>query len=76
MMGNQLLGTVHYPTGDAGIHDGDVEGTRVRFRTTHTPQFDDRPAEILFEGSIAGELLDLVVQDANGHARLTARRKM
>jgi pimeloyl-ACP methyl ester carboxylesterase len=75
MMGNQLLGTVHYPTGDAGIHDGVVEGTRVRFRTTHTPQFDDRPAEIRFAGSIAGESLDLVVQDDGGHARLTARRK-
>jgi pimeloyl-ACP methyl ester carboxylesterase len=75
MIGNQLLGTAHYPTGDAGIHDGLVEGTRVRFRTTHTPQFDDKPADIRFEGTIAGDALDLIVQDANGHARMSARRK-
>ena len=81
MMGNQLLGTVHYPTGDAGIHDGVIDGTRIRFRTTHTPQFDDSPAEIRFEGTIApsadarGESLDLIVQDASGHGRVSARRK-
>jgi pimeloyl-ACP methyl ester carboxylesterase len=75
MIGNQVLGTVHYPTGDAGIHDGIVEGTRVRFRTTHTPQFDDKPAEIRFEGTIAGDALDLIVQDVNGHGRVSARRK-
>ena len=75
MMGNQLLGTVHYPTGDAGIHDGVVDGARVRFRTTHTPQFGDSPAEIRFEGTIAGELLDLIIQDVGGHRRASARRK-
>jgi pimeloyl-ACP methyl ester carboxylesterase len=75
MIGNQLLGTVHYPTGDAGIHDGVVEGTRVRFRTTHTPQFEDKPAEIRFEGTITSDALDLIVQDVNGHGRVTARRK-
>jgi pimeloyl-ACP methyl ester carboxylesterase len=75
MMGNQLLGTVHYPTGDAGIHDGEVDGSRVRFRTTHTPQFGDAPAEIRFEGTIAGDSLDLVVQDAGGHRRASVRRK-
>jgi pimeloyl-ACP methyl ester carboxylesterase len=74
-MGRHLMGTVHYLTGDAGIHDGVIDGTHVRFRTTHTPQFDDKPAEIRFEGTIAGEALDLIVQDANGHARVSARRK-
>jgi predicted alpha/beta hydrolase family esterase len=75
MMNDVLLGTVRYPTGDAGIHDGEVDGTRIRFRTTHTPQFSDEPAEIRFEGTIAGDTLELVVQDSSGHARLTARRK-
>jgi pimeloyl-ACP methyl ester carboxylesterase len=75
MIGNQLLGTVHYPSGDAGIHDGVIEGTRVRFRTTHTPQFDDKPAEIRFEGTIGVDTLDLIVQDANGHGRVSARRR-
>ena len=75
MIGDQLLGTVHYPSGDAGIHDGVIDGARVRFRTTHTPQFDDQAAEIRFEGTIAGDALDLIVQDANGHGRVSARRK-
>ena len=75
MINGRLLGTVHYPTGDAGIHDGEVDGTRIRFTTTHTPQFDDKPAEIHFEGTITGETLEMVVQDANGHGRVTARRK-
>ena len=75
MIGNQLLGTVHYPTGDAGIHDGVIDGTRVRFRTTHTPQFDTSAAEIRFEGTIAADGLTLIVQDANGHGRVSARRK-
>lgn len=75
MMGNQLLGTVHYPSGDAGIHDGAIDGTRVRFRTTHTPQFEDASAEIRFEGTIAGDSLDLIIQDGSSHGRLSARRK-
>lgn len=74
MAGSQLLGTVHYPTGDAGIRDGEIEGTRIRFRTTHTPQFENEPAEIRFEGTIAGDTLDLVMQDVNGHGRVSARR--
>jgi pimeloyl-ACP methyl ester carboxylesterase len=75
MIGNQLLGTVHYPSGDAGIHDGSIDGTRVRFRTTHTPQFGDQPAEIRFEGTIDIDRLDLIVQDANGHGRVSASRR-
>lgn len=72
---DRLFGTVHYPTGDAGIHDGEIDDTRVRFRTSHTPQFADEPAEIRFEGTIEGDTLDLVVQDADGHGRVSARRK-
>ena len=75
MINGRLLGTVHYPTGDAGIHDGQVDGVRIRFTTTHTPQFDDKPAEIEFEGTVTNDTLEMVVQDANGHGRVTARRK-
>jgi len=75
MMGARLLGTVHYPSGDAGIHDGTIAGDRVSFRTVHTPQFADRVAEIRFEGSIAGDSLDLILQDDEGHGRLSARRR-
>ena len=75
VVGERLFGTVRYPTGDAGIHEGEIDGDRIRFRTTHTPQFETAPAEMRFEGRIAGETLDLVVQDSNGHARVSARRK-
>lgn len=71
---NRLIGTVHYPTGDGGIQDGDIEGNRIRFRTVHTPQFEDAPAEIRFDGQIVGETLELILQDAAGTARGTARR--
>jgi hypothetical protein len=47
----------------------------VSFRTVHTPQFADRAAEIHFEGTIAGDALDLIVQDGGGHGRLSARRR-
>jgi pimeloyl-ACP methyl ester carboxylesterase len=75
MMGNRLMGTVHYPSGDAGIHDGTCEGGRVSFRTLHTPQFADSAAEIHFDGTIGGDSLDLVLQDDGGHGRVSARRK-
>ena len=39
MVGIRLFGTAHYPTGDAGIQDGEIEGAHLRFRTVHTPQF-------------------------------------
>ncbi|HKE85413.1 MAG TPA: hypothetical protein VKB50_16740 [Vicinamibacterales bacterium] len=75
MMGDRLMGTVHFPTGDAGIHDGMIDGTQVSFRTVHTPQFADSAAEFRFEGTIAEGLLDLIVQDGSGHGRLSARRR-
>jgi hypothetical protein len=73
-MGERVVGTVRYPTGDAGLRDGTIDGRRIRFKTVHTPQFESTPAEISFEGRIEGEVLELVLQDSNGIARLTARR--
>lgn len=74
-MDGRLFGTVHYPSGDAGIQDGEIVGDRIRFRTVHTPQFDSVPAEIRFDGRIVGETLELILQDATGSARVTARRR-
>jgi len=73
-MGERVVGTVRYPTGDAGLRDGTIDGRRIRFKTVHTAQFESTPAEISFEGRIEGEVLELVLQDSNGIARLTARR--
>ena len=73
-VGGRLLGTVHYPTGDAGIRDGAIDGTLISFRTVHTPQFEDTPAEIRFDGRIVGGTLELTLQSDTGTAKVTARR--
>jgi pimeloyl-ACP methyl ester carboxylesterase len=75
VMGDRLYGTVHYPTGDAGIQDGQITGDRIQFRTVHTPQFADRPAEIRVDGRIKGDRLEFIFQDADSPARASARRK-
>ena len=74
-MDGRLYGTVHYPTGDGGIQDGEITGDRIRFRTVHTPQFDSAPAEIRFDGRIVGETIEMILQDSTGSARVTARRR-
>jgi hypothetical protein len=73
-VGARLVGTVHYPTGDAGIRDGTIDGGLVSFRTVHTPQFADAPAEIRFDGRVVGDTLELTLQDDAGTAKVTARR--
>ena len=74
-MDGRLYGTVHYPSGDAGIQDGEIVADRIRFRTVHTPQFDSAPAEIRFDGRIVGETIEMILQDSTGSARVTARRR-
>jgi hypothetical protein len=73
-LGDRLFGTVHYPTGDAGIQDGRITGAAISFRTVHTPQFESEPAEIRFDGRPAGDTLELILQDATGTGKVTARR--
>jgi hypothetical protein len=73
-VGDRLLGTVHYPTGDAGIQDGRMAGESISFRTVHTPQFESAPAEIRFDGRTSGDRLELILQDANGTGKVTASR--
>jgi hypothetical protein len=73
-LGDRLLGTVHYATGDAGIQDGRITGDGISFRTVHTPPFESAPAEIRFDGRTAGDTLELILQDATGTGKVTARR--
>jgi hypothetical protein len=73
-LGDRLFGTVHYPTGDAGIQDGRITGEGISFRTVHTPQFENAPAEIRFDGRTAGDTLEFILQDATGTGKVTARR--
>lgn len=74
VMNDALFGTVRYPTGRAGIHDGVIDGERISFSTTHTPQFESAPATIRFEGKIVDGGIRGVLQDGSGHGRVTARR--
>jgi hypothetical protein len=73
--GNKLLGTVRYPTGDSGIHDGTREGNRISFQTRHVPQFETEPVVIRFEGQLAGSELKLVMQTDQGIRHLTGIRQ-
>jgi hypothetical protein len=73
-LGDRLFGTVHYPTGDAGIQDGRITGEGISFRTVHTPQFESAPAEIRFDGRTTGDRLELILQDANGTGKVIASR--
>jgi hypothetical protein len=50
--GNQVLGTVDYPTGMGSIEDGRIEEQRISFVTRHIPQFEDKPALVRFAGTL------------------------
>ena len=70
-----ISGTVAYPTGTAVIEDGSVTGRRIVFRTSHVPQFEQKPAVIRFMGEIAGDELHLRSVDEHGNVcRGVARR--
>ena len=72
--GTKLLGTVSYPTGESGIHDGIRNGNHISFQTQHVPQFETQPVIIRFEGEFAGNELKLVMQTDQGIRRLSAVR--
>jgi hypothetical protein len=55
--GESLSGTVEFPTGTGRIVEGQVKGGRVRFLTTHVPDFDTREVTTVFEGVGSGREL-------------------
>jgi hypothetical protein len=70
----RFTGAVAYPTGDATIGEGTLEGNRLTFSTTHVPQFASEPATIRWSGIIEGNQLRLTAADDNGVARGLAHR--
>lgn len=73
--GASVIGSVSYPTGNASIRDGALNGTRITFSTTHVPNLASEPATIRWEGEVVNGELQLVSADDNGVARGVARRK-
>lgn len=74
-LGDRLMGSVNYPTGDGAIYDGKIDGDRLLFVTKHTPQFESQEATISFVGKIVGDQIEFVMQRPNGAQRLLAHRK-
>lgn len=74
-VGNRILGSVTFPTGEGGIRTGQVEGNRVEFTTEHLPDFQDHPASIRFAAEFHGQELRGVVQDEHRARTFVARRE-
>lgn len=73
-LGDRLMGSVHYPTGEGGIQDGRIAGDRLLFITRHVPQFETAEVTISFSGKVSGNEIEFVMQRPNGSQRLIARR--
>ena len=72
--GNQLFGTVSYPTGDGAILEGKIQGDQIDFLTKHVPQFESEPATIRIHGTIVNDEIQLIVSSDSGVSQGTARR--
>jgi hypothetical protein len=72
--GDQLLGTVAYPTGVGNIEEGRIEGGRVSFKTRHIPQFENEPATIRLAGEFSADELRLTMQSSGSMDSFVARR--
>jgi TIR domain len=72
--GDQLLGSVRYPTGEGAISEGHARQGRLTFQTSHVPQFASAPAVVQFQGEVTGETIRLISSDSNGVATGVARR--
>lgn len=73
-MGDSVMGSVRYPTGEGGVHDGRIDGDRLLFVTRHTPQFEDKEVTISFIGKVSGDRIQFVMQTPEGALRFTANR--
>ncbi len=72
--GDQVIGSVNYPTGDGQILDGRLADSQLTFRTSHVPQFESQPATVRFQGQVDGDTIRLTTSDDNGVATGVARR--
>lgn len=73
-LGEQVTGSVRYPTGEAPILDGRVDENRLTFHTSHVPPFASAPATIRFQAEVEGDAIRLTSTDEAGTATGVARR--
>ena len=72
--GEQVIGTVQYPTGVGPILDGRYAEGRMTFHTAHVPNFESAPATVSFQAHVEGDVIRLTTVDDAGTATGTAQR--
>jgi TIR domain-containing protein len=72
--GGKLFGKAIYPTGEAGILNGIVNGDKISFITKHVPDFSEEEATFTIEGRISGNEIQIWMQDKDGLSKGIARR--
>jgi hypothetical protein len=73
-VGDKLFGKVVYPTGEAGILNGQIGHGTLSFITRHVPNFEEQEATITVAGKISDGGIELVLQDKDGFAKGIAQR--
>ena len=74
LMGNQVMGSVRYPTGDGPILDGRYADGQMTFHTSHVPQFESQAAVVNFQARVEGDVIRLTAAYAGGVATGVAHR--
>jgi hypothetical protein len=73
-LNDRIFGHVRYPTGQANILDGRLEGNTLSFRTEHVPQFEQEKAIINFQGAINGQEIEFIMQTPDSYAKFSAQK--
>ena len=74
LAGDQIIGSVSYPTGEGPILDGRYTDGQLTFHTSHVPQFETQPATIRFQARVDGDLIRITLADDAGVATGVAHR--
>jgi len=70
----KVFGKAFYPTGEAGILNGTLNGDKISFVTRHVPNFSEEEAAFTIEGRILGDEIQIWMQDKDGLSKGIARR--
>jgi hypothetical protein len=70
----KVFGKAFYPTGEAGILNGTMNGDKISFTTKHVPNFAEEEATFAIEGHILGDEIQIWMQDKDGLSKGVAQR--
>jgi hypothetical protein len=70
----KVFGKALYPTGEAGILNGTMNGDKISFITKHVPNFAEEEATFTIEGHISGDEIQIWMQDKDGLSKGVAQR--